>query len=53
MGFDFPHSGEKTMPLEKPCPKCGFPMWLDLDEWVCDECEYTEVFEDDEDLQDK
>jgi hypothetical protein len=30
-------------------------MWLDLDEWVCDECQHTEPAkaEDDEDLQDE
>jgi hypothetical protein len=30
-------------------------MWLDVDEWVCDECEYTEPVEDEdrEDLQDE
>ena len=47
-----------TKPAERKCPQCGFPMWLDIDEWVCDECQYTEPAEDkdcedDEDLQDK
>jgi len=59
MGFDFPHSsGDKPMPPERKCPQCGFPMWLDVDEWVCDECQHTEPTEDkdredDEDLQDE
>ena len=40
--------------MDKPCPKCGFPMWLDVDEWICDECQYTEPVEDNrEDLQDE
>ena len=40
--------------MTKPCPECGFPMWLDLGEWVCYECQHTEPMEpDDEDIQDE
>ena len=40
---------------ERKCPECGFPMWFDLDEWVCYECHHTEPAkaEDDDDLQDE